>query len=400
ERRSGTKPVFLNAFTTPALASDQVDSPAMLESLTASDNTHLQYLPQDRSQQYHYRSHVEDHPPPYFGSPMPTAMPPSAFQQPPSRFPDAGDYLRNQLNLPPGTNVQPVVPSRPRGRREADHTPTDAHQARHIRQPEEAVDAAGIHAELSNRFQWFREHQHEQGWKNSIRHNLSLNKVFKNMQRPVTEPGKGSYWELDISGGEGYKRPRKRLNKKTGGRDEDDSDEGSYSENEDNDSAPTRRRSPYSEGGSGLRGNSHGSSDGSTAGPSRGASMVPMIDPPVLQRRASAYSQPGYGQVYAPIDPALNAPPAGPSSYYVPSSRSATLVDTKTLRRTLHPRPSLSATGLPPSSASSGPASPTDEAYAKKPPPPQIRALRSNFYASLPSRLGSFVSLHWKFIVP
>ncbi|KAJ7315361.1 hypothetical protein DFH08DRAFT_715714 [Mycena albidolilacea] len=292
-------------------------------------------------------------------------MPPSAFQQPPSRFPDAGDYLRNQLNLPPGTNVSLwSLPDPEGGEKPTIPLPMLVKLAIYG-SPKRRLTLQEIYAELSNRFQWFREHQHEQAWKNSIRHNLSLNKVFKNMQRPVTEPGKGSYWELDISGGEGYKRPRKRLNKKTGGRDEDDSDEGSYSENEDNDSAPTRRRSPYSEGGSRLRGNSHGSSDGSTAGPSRGASMVPMIDPPALQRRASAYSQPGYGQVYAPVDPALNAPPAGPSSYYVPSSRSATLVDTKTPGRTLRPRPSLSATGLPPSSASSGPASPTDEAYAK-----------------------------------
>ncbi|KAI9483433.1 MAG: fork head domain-containing protein [Benjaminiella poitrasii] len=55
---------------------------------------------------------------------------------------------------------------------------------------------------LSQIYQWVIDHYPYyatagSGWKNSIRHNLSLNKSFVRIPRPVNEPGKGSYWTVD-----------------------------------------------------------------------------------------------------------------------------------------------------------------------------------------------------------
>lgn len=44
----------------------------------------------------------------------------------------------------------------------------------------------------------------------SVRHHLSLNRLFERQPRPVTDPGFGSYWTVNLSAPPGTKRPRKR----------------------------------------------------------------------------------------------------------------------------------------------------------------------------------------------
>ncbi|KAG5652449.1 hypothetical protein H0H81_004993 [Sphagnurus paluster] len=47
-------------------------------------------------------------------------------------------------------------------------------------------------------------------WKQSVRHHLSLNRLFERQPRPVTDPGFGSYWTVNLNAPPGTKRPRKR----------------------------------------------------------------------------------------------------------------------------------------------------------------------------------------------
>nr|GAT61381.1 winged helix DNA-binding domain-containing protein [Mycena chlorophos] len=97
--------------------------------------------------------------------------------------------------------------------------------------PNNRLTLKEIYAAIQDRYEYYREVQTD-AWKRSMRHALSLHQVFRHIDRPVQEAGKGGYWTLDYSQGEGTKRERKRRPLPQGDDDDDDGEGGRDTEAE------------------------------------------------------------------------------------------------------------------------------------------------------------------------
>ncbi|KAJ7636760.1 hypothetical protein FB45DRAFT_741670, partial [Roridomyces roridus] len=148
---------------------------------------------------------------------MPTALPPAAFHSSSTssssvrstHVNEAAADLRHTLNLGPHDPINlSVIPDTG----EKPNIPNSLMVKLAIfGSPNKRLTLQEIYTELIENFSWYRANQHENTWKNSIRHLLSLKYPFEKLARPVTEPGKGSYWILDYThGADGNKRERKR----------------------------------------------------------------------------------------------------------------------------------------------------------------------------------------------
>ncbi|KIP07645.1 hypothetical protein PHLGIDRAFT_70766, partial [Phlebiopsis gigantea 11061_1 CR5-6] len=112
-------------------------------------------------------------------------------------IPDPEPALRELLGLAPEEEVSlNTLTEPPNGEKPGYPYPTLIKLAIYG-SPNKRLTLQEIYQALIDRFQWFKDNAEDKAWQGSIRHNLSLNKCFRKVPRPISEPGKGSFWVVD-----------------------------------------------------------------------------------------------------------------------------------------------------------------------------------------------------------
>ncbi|KAJ3759238.1 hypothetical protein EV361DRAFT_791474, partial [Lentinula raphanica] len=121
------------------------------------------------------------------------------------------DHVRQRYNIPEGVPVDlTAIPDPPDGSRPRETLAQIASLAI-VGSPKQMLAIREMYHTIMQHFTWYRTADQEamKKWQGSLRHLLSLKLGFKQIPRPLMEPGQGNYWTLDVSLS-GDKRPRKR----------------------------------------------------------------------------------------------------------------------------------------------------------------------------------------------
>ncbi|KAJ7883175.1 hypothetical protein B0H14DRAFT_2702324 [Mycena olivaceomarginata] len=79
--------------------------------------------------------------------------------------------------------------------------------------PNQRLLVQEIYIAMEEKFPYYRTAGVD--WKHSVRHQLSLHRLFVRQRRSLDDPGRGSYWTINLQTPQGNKRLRKRGSKRS-----------------------------------------------------------------------------------------------------------------------------------------------------------------------------------------